>query len=85
MNEFLHYKDGKGFKNFKKQVDIIDYMWVTPELVVALCDDGSDEDMVYFFYNEPVFNFKKVCKKNEFVKLFDGLLNQLIERVKNEN
>ena len=81
----LHYKDGKGFLAFKKQVDIIDYMWVTPDLIVALCDDGSDEDMIYFLYNEQVFSAQRVCKKSEFVKLFDGLLSQLVERIKNES
>ena len=81
----LDYKDKKGFLEFKKQMDIIDYMWVTPDLIIALCDDGSDEDMIYFIYNESKFNAVKVCEKNEFVKLFDGLLSQLIERIKDEN
>lgn len=85
QNTLLHYKDGKGFLAFKKQVEIIDYIWVTPDLIVSLCDDGSDEDNVYFLYNETKFKAVKVCKKSEFVKLFEGILKQLIERIENEN
>ena len=81
----LDYKDKKGFLEFKKQVDIIDYMWVTPDLTVAVIDDGSNEDMIYFIYDESKFNTVKVCEKSEFVKLFDGLLSQLIERIEDED
>jgi len=77
-------KDGRGYRNFKAQIDVIDIMWLDDETGIALCDDGSDDDVLYLIKDKVPFEFYKLMDKKLFVNIFNSICEQLGEKMKRD-
>jgi hypothetical protein len=77
-------KDEKSFKAFKEQVEIFDILWFDDETGIALCDDGSDDDVLYLIKDKVPFEFYKLVNKEIAVKFIDCMCRQLFEKVRSE-
>ena len=75
-------RDNKGYENFIKQVDVIDILWLDEEVGVALCDDGSNDDVLYLIKDKNSFEFYKLMDKSLFVNFFECMCKQLVEMIK---
>ena len=78
-------KDNKGFKAFKKQVDMFDILWLDDENGIALCDNGSDDDVLYLVKDKAPFEFYKLIDKSVAIKFVDCMCRQLAEKVRGKD
>ena len=67
-------RDNKGYENFIKQVDVIDILWLDEEVGVALCDDESNDDVLYLIKDKNPFEFYKLMDKSLFVNFFECIV-----------
>ena len=82
MQKGCEMKDNKGYEAFTKQIDVFDVLWLNEEIGIALCDNGSDDDVLYLIKDKVPFEFYKLMDKSLFVNFFECMCKQLVEMVK---
>jgi hypothetical protein len=71
--------DKKGYKIFTQQVDVLDVLWLDEKTGIALCDDGSDEDMIYLLKDNQTFSYQRLFDRNTCVKFLGCIVTQLLK------